>query len=215
MKPLHKNEAIKRKYFNYLRHAKGRSEGTMAKHEQALWLWEEFSSNADFRGFDEKKSIAFKDWLTNKKRAGSKYQLVSASYRYGCIAITESILQWLLRQKGVSQHQLQLHHPIHQPIQSRCDDCASVEVLVDYPVLEETRALIERITVDTEVDRRDKALLSLFSLIGIRVGAAVTLRMQCFDREKLVLHQDPKLGVKTKSSKAIHSFLIALNYPGA
>ena len=37
--------------------------------------------------------------------------------------------------------------------------------------------------------------------------------MQCFDREKLVLHQDPKLGVETKFSKDIHSLLIALDYP--
>ena len=123
MKPLHKNETIKRKYFDYLRYAKERSEGAMTKHEQALWLWEEFSGNADFRDFDERKAIAFKDWLANRKKAGSD-QLVSASYRYDVLRSLKPFFEWLLRQRGYRNISADAVEYI-SPSNTRCKDCAS------------------------------------------------------------------------------------------
>lgn len=210
MRPRHKNEITKRKYFDYLRHAKERSAGTIAKHEQALWLWEDFSINTDFREFDEKKAMAFKDWLANKKKTSSD-QLVSASYRYDVLRSLKSFFVWLLMQKGyrnISPDAVDYLSP-----SSSDSRIAHQPKPVKYPTLDDTRTLIEHITESTEVARRDKALISLLSLTGIRAGAVVTLQLRCFDKERLVIYQDPKLGVKTKFSKATTSFLIALGYP--
>ena len=73
------------------------------------------------------------------------------------------------------------------------------------PTLEEVKALIESIRGKTEIEMRDKALISLTFLTGARISAVSTLPIRSFDREKLIIDQDPKLGVKTKNSKIIPS----------
>ena len=188
MRPLHKNEVIKRKFLHYLRVAKERSEGTIAKHEQALWHWEDFSNNIDFRNFKDQLATDFKNWLTTKRKANWE-EYVSASYRYDVLRSLKLFFDWLMKQKGyrnISPDAVEYLSP------SKADSrIAHQSKPVNYPTPNETRTLIESIGMGTEVDRRDKALISLFSLIGIRVGAALTLQMRCFDREKLILHQDP------------------------
>ena len=58
-----KNEQIKRSYFDFLRHADGKSEKTIRIVERAILQFESFTSFADFKRFDQKQAIAYKTYL--------------------------------------------------------------------------------------------------------------------------------------------------------
>ena len=83
---------------------------------------------------------------------------------------------------------------------------------IEIPELEEIKTVIESISGDSEIEMRDKALISLFFLIGARISAVMTLPMKSFDKSKTIIDQDPKLGVKTKFTKRIPSTPILLSY---
>jgi integrase/recombinase XerD len=80
------------------------------------------------------------------------------------------------------------------------------------PSLEEVKKVIESIKGTTEVEMRDRALLSLMFLTGARISAILSLPISSFDREKLTIEQNPKNGVKTKFSKRFVSSLIPFSY---
>jgi integrase/recombinase XerD len=79
---------------------------------------------------------------------------------------------------------------------------------VKYPPLEDVIKLADSIKMDSEIDLRDRALISFTLLSGMRVEAIVTLPLGCFDEENLTISQDPKQGVHTKFSKYIASTLL-------
>ncbi|MDD4052450.1 MAG: site-specific integrase [candidate division Zixibacteria bacterium] len=62
--------------------------------------------------------------------------------------------------------------------------------------------LANSIKVETEIDRRDQALIAFLLLSGMRDSAAASLPLGCFDRGKLTINHDPSEGVKTKFGKA-------------
>jgi len=81
---------------------------------------------------------------------------------------------------------------------------------VDVPTFEEVLKVAESISGKTEVEKRDRALISFTLLTGARISAIVSLRMKSFDRRRFVVEQSPSSGVKTKFSKQIITALFPL-----
>jgi integrase/recombinase XerD len=77
----------------------------------------------------------------------------------------------------------------------------------EFPTLEQVQALCGSIVPKTEVDRRDRALIAFTLLTGMRDKAVITLPTECFDADKLLIHQDPQRGVQTKFSKTISTMI--------
>jgi integrase/recombinase XerD len=71
------------------------------------------------------------------------------------------------------------------------------------PTFEEVQKIIMSIHPGNEIDRRDRALLSLALITGMRVSAIATLKMKNFNREEKLIDQNPGDGVLTKNSKKI------------
>jgi len=76
-----------------------------------------------------------------------------------------------------------------------------------YPPLEYVVKLASSIKINSEIDLRDRALISFTLLSGMRDKAIVTLPLGCLDEESLTISQDPRQGVQTKFSKYIPSTL--------
>jgi len=207
---LYKNEIIKRGFFEYLRNAKRFSDKTIDCYEKAIWQWEDFSNKANLSNFNKTEAEKFKNWLKNKKKAKSQ-ERISLSYCYDILRYLRVFFDWLSKQKGykkkIDSLAIDYLHLTREETQ-----IATQPREVETPTLEEIKTLIENIKGKSEVDIRDKALLSLFSLTGARISAVRTLSMKCFNREKLILYQDPKLKVETKHSKRIVSPLISCFY---
>ena len=83
---------------------------------------------------------------------------------------------------------------------------------VEIPSLEDIKTVIEGIQGSSEIEKRDRALISLMFLTGARISAVRTLPIKSFNKDKLVIDQNPAFGVKTKFSKRIITPLISYLY---
>ncbi len=204
-----KNELIKRRFYEYLKNSERFSAKSVESYEKAIWRWEDFSGNADFAGFNQTAAVDFKEWLTSKKNARSQNNL-SASYRYDVLRFLKSFFAWLSKQRGYKHiNQAAVDYLNSSHAEARI---ANQPRGIAYPSVDEIKKVIESIQGTTEVDMRDKALLSLIFLTGARISAVMTLRMKSFDRGRLILIQDPAIGVETKFSKRIPTALFTLSY---
>lgn len=206
----YKNEVIKRRFFEYLRGPGGFSKKTIECYEKAIWLWEDFSHKADFAGFNTTRAEMFKNWLRNKKKANSQ-ENISLSYCYNTLRHLKAFFEWLSKQAGykskISQTAIDYLNLPKADIR-----IATQPKSIKFPSLEEIKNVIENIKGGSEIEMRDRALISLTFLTGARISAIITLPMRSFDREKIVIDQDPSLGVATKFSKRIVSALIPFSY---
>jgi integrase len=213
MKTTYENEQLKRNFYDFLTSSRGFSKETIHCYEKAIWLWEDFTSKADFGGFNKTLAGAFKEWLKNKKKPNSQ-ENISISYCYDMLRFLKVFFEWLSKQKGYKSRIDQTAVEYLNLTQKEVRE-ATQPKSVKYPVLDEIKKAVEGISGKTEVEMRDKALFSLALLTGARISAIRTLPMKSLDRNDLVLYQDPKLGVETKFSKRIVSSLMPFSYKEA
>jgi integrase len=199
------NERRKRKYFEWLRNAKGLSPTTIKGVEKAIWEWEDFTKTADFRQFNENTAIAFKQDLLQRKNNRSGKTLALSTCLHYLNALSEFFL-WLSGQPGYKS-KITPDKVAYLKLDRKQSKIASESAVVEYPSLEQVKAVATSITVENEVDLRDRALISFALLSGMRVEAIMSLPIQCIDLEEMEILQDPKQGVRTKFSKRNKSTL--------
>jgi integrase/recombinase XerD len=209
----YKNEQLKRKFYEWLKESKGFSANTVHCYEKAIWLWEEFSNQADFGGFNKTKAGEFKEWLQNKNKVKSPGK-ISMSYRYDNLRHLKVFFDWLSKQAGyksrINQTAVDYLNLSKKEVRE-----ARQSKSVKYPKLEMIKAVIENLKGKTEIEMRDRALFALAFLTGARISAIRTLPMESFDKKELIIYQDPTLGVQTKFSKKIPTVLVPFGYQEA
>jgi len=206
----YKNELIKRRFYEYLKNSKGFSKKTVECYEQAIWRWEEFSQKADFANFNKTMAGTFKDFLKAKKKANSQDN-VSLSYCYDILRYSKVFFEWLSKQDGYKSRINQTAIDYLNLTRKETREATQPKNILS-PTLDEVKTTIEAIKGKTEIEMRDKALISLIFLTGARISATMTLPMKGFDRKELIIYQDPALGIATKSSKKFTSSLILFSY---
>jgi len=208
---IYKNELIKRRFFDYLKnYSGGLSSKTIQCYEKAIWRWEDFSHKSDFAQFNKTMAEGFKDWLKNKKKPKSQ-ENISLSYCYDILRYLRVFFEWLSEQKGYKK--IRLKESVGYLNLSKAERRMATQPRNKiFPSVEEVKKVIEDIKGKSEIEMRDRALISIFFLTGARISAVMTLPMKSFDRDKLVIDQNPQWGVKTKFSKKIFSTFITVSY---
>jgi|GEM_PF-170664 len=209
-KILQKNEITKRRFFRYLKDAEGFEPSSIYAFEKAILNWEDFTKKDDFGNFTQQKIVNFKEWLKNRKKVKTE-EKISLSYCYDVLRRLKTFFEWLSKQAGYKANinssfinYLRLSkNETREAVQTRKRD---------VPSIEEVRKTIESIGDKNDIDKRDRALFSLFYLSGIRISALMSLPIKSFDKNKLIIDQDPAFGVKTKFHKRIPTALIPLSY---
>ena len=207
MKVSAKNERAKRSFFRYLKNADGCCDSTVNNIENAILLWQEFSKNEDFALYNADKAIDFKKWLAKREVRGKSISIVTyhAYLRY-----LRKFFGWLVRETGYKSR-IKPNAVDYLKITEKEGRIATQSTPRNYPSLEYVRRLVESIDIRTEIDRRDRALVSFTLLSGMRDKAIVTLPLGCFDEETLVIIQNPRKGVETKFAKLIPTTLLQLD----
>jgi len=197
------NERVKRAYVNWLREAKGFAESTITVIERATSLWEEFSGHEGFAKFSQSKAIKFKEWLAERtKRKGANGNVTN----YHILRHLKTFFHWLATQPGFKS-KIDL-----SSVSLLSLDRKKVREIIspkfqEFPSLEHVRKLVSSIEIYSEIDQRDRALISFLLLSGMRDKAVASLPLGCFDREKLEIRQLPQSGVDTKFSKSMVTYL--------
>jgi len=202
-KPNINNEKIKRKFIKRLREAEGLADSTIYKVEQAIFLYEDFTENSDFKTYNPDKAIALKNWLKKRKFNGKP---ISISTRHSYLRNLRKFFLWLSREPGYIS-KIPINSVAYLRLRLKEGKIAAQYTPPNFPTRDYVGKLFNSIDIKSEVDHRNSALVSCLHLTGMRVFAISTLPICCFDEEKLIVDQDPQEEVHTKFSKRIFSIV--------
>jgi len=204
-KQPNKKAKVLHDYFRYLTQAKGRKPGSVRKAENAIHCWIKENGKYDFHDrLNSDMIITFKTKMRDMHRKPKK---LSPGSVMDILLQLKQFFQWLSLQPGykskINSSDLQYFQPSPEEISYRAHHRAK-----DYPTLQQVKLLAKSILINSPVDMRDRALVALLLISGIRIDAAASLTIGSFNRKKMYIDQDPKDGVRTKFTKYIKTYLI-------
>ncbi|MFN5540026.1 MAG: tyrosine-type recombinase/integrase [Candidatus Melainabacteria bacterium] len=199
------NERIKHKYFNFLKESQGFTEATITAIKKSIYRYEEFSDFEDFSKFNQKKAVAFKNWIEKKEDSRSGKQ-ISLTTCYHYLKHLKDFFKWIAFQAGYKS-KICLTDVEYLKLPKDKARIAIDSKRERFPTLEQVKKVVSSIEINSEIDLRDRALISFTLLSGMRDSAITSLPIGCFDEELLQVNQSPKMGVKTKFSKAMRTYI--------
>ncbi len=194
------------KYTENLRYGKKKlSEKSIQVFERAMKIFQEYFTD-DFRKLTEQKCIDFLDWLEHEREP-----ILSDATRVKMQDELRKFFEYLADEPGYrSKKNMKKLAGFLAPKGS--DRNCRVHVTSDeIPSMDTIIKLYRSIEDDSDRGLRDKAIIAMLILSGIRVDALISLPLCAFDTTNGVILQDPSLGVKTKFSKAFPTVLVKIN----
>src|SRR5271154_4884335 len=203
MKHNPENERIKRKYFAYLKEAKRHSEPTVDAVAKALNRFEVYTRYRDFKEFHFEQAIAFKKQLAeqNGQQSGEK---LSKSTLYAVLTQLKRFFQWLAWQPGYKSR-LQYSDAEYFNLSDKDTRIATARREQKAPTLEQVKHVIETMPTNTDIERRNRALVAFTLLTGARDSAIASMKQKHVDLTEGCIQQDAR-EVKTKFSKTFTTY---------
>src|SRR5271157_719114 len=197
------NERIKRKYFAYLKEAKQHSEPTVDAAAKALSRFEECNRYKDFKAFHLEQAIAFKRHLAEQtgQRSGEK---LSKATLNATLKQLKAFFFWLAGQPGYKAR-LQYSDADYFNLSDKDTRIATAQREQKAPTLEQVKHVIQTMQTETEIGRRNRALVAFALLTGARDSAIASMKLKHIDLIENCVHQDAR-EVKTKFSKTFTTF---------
>lgn len=197
------NERLKRAYFEYAKEAEGKSPATVNGIRRALALYEKSRGiKRDFWSFSKQDALEFKESLEDyKTKKGSP---MSEATRFTNLRAVAGFYKWLALQPGYKS-KIREADIEYFNMQAGSVRAAKAGKFRKIPTLEQIRQAIAVMPAVTEIERRDRTLMSCAILTGARVSALASLRLRHVDLENRLVKQEPDQ-VRTKGRKRIDTF---------
>jgi len=197
------NERIKRNYFIFLKEAKRHSEPTVDATAKALSRFESYTKYKDFKAFHFEQAVAFKKHLAEQKGQQSGEKLSKATL-HATLTQLKRFFQWLAMQPGYKSH-VQYADAEYFNLSEKDTRVATAKRQQRFPTMEQIKHVISKMPVNTEIERRNQALVAFTLLTGARDSAIASLKMKHVDLIAGCVNQDAR-EVKTKFSKTFNTF---------
>ena len=197
------NERIKRKYFAYLKEAKRHSEPTVDAAAKALSRFEGFTRYRDFKVFHFEQTIAFKKHLAEQKGQQSGEKLSKATL-HATLTQLKRFFQWLAWQPGYKSR-FQYSDAEYFNLSDKDTRVATAQREQKVPTLEQIKHVINTMPANTDIERRNRALVAFTLLTGARDSAIASMKLKHVDLITNSVNQDARQ-VKTKFSKTFNTF---------
>ena len=195
------NEQIKQTYFEFLKHVDGKSPKTIIQHEKSILKFEKSTGFKNFKTFDQKQAIAFKESFNSEK--------LSISTIASTINQAKRFLEWLRLQNGFKRS-IKDNDIGYLNLSDKDKRAAAAPADKHYPSLRLIERVVEAMPDETAIDKRNRALIAFTAITGIRDGATISLKLKHFDSTQNLVLQNPK-EVTTKASKRIDTFIFPLS----
>lgn len=197
------NERIKRKYFEWEKEANGKSNSTITNIQNYIYAYEEFTKFKSFKQFNKNDAIAFKKYLSQKIAKHSK-KPVSKPYLMHATKSVSTFFKWLSTQSGYKS-KIDLNQVAYLNLQEKDIQIARAPKTKRFPILEQIEHVVKNMPTNTEVQKRDRALIAFLALSGGRVTAVASLKLKHIFLDDKRIEQNPQ-EVKTKYSKKIFTY---------
>ena len=198
-----RNDRVKRDYLIYLSHARKRSPATVDQTRQAIDRLEAYTGFKDFGTFCKDQALGFKAALLASKGARSGKRISTATAHHILQAIKE-FLAWLQTQPGY-RRRINVTEIAYLNLTTKEEREAHVARPKSYPTIAQYKAALFALPGTTEIEHRDRAVMALILLTGMRDAAVASLRLKHISMARRHVFQDPR-EVHTKFSKAIETF---------
>ena len=197
------NERIKRKYFAYLKEAKRHSEPTVDAVAKSLSRFEEYTRHRSFKAFHFEQAVAFKRHLAEQmgQRSGEK---LSKATLHATLTQLKQFFFWLAGQPGYKAR-LQYSDADYFNLSEKDARIATAQRERKAPTPEQVRRVIETMPSESEIERRNRALVAFTLLTGARDSAIASMKLKHVDLKEGCVHQDAR-EVKTKFSKTFTTY---------
>jgi integrase len=197
------NERIKRDYFQYLREARRRNESSVDAAMMALARFEESNGYKDFKKFHRQQAVAFKAKL-DKQLAVRTGERLSRATVHSTLSMLRAFFIWLADRPGFKSR-ISYSDADYFNLSEKDVRVATARRDRPVPTLEQIHHVLATMPHETDIERRDRALIAFTILTGARDGALASLKLKHVDLEQGRLDQDAR-DVKTKFSKTFSTW---------
>jgi integrase len=202
------NERIKRRYLQYLKTARRKDISTVQKAAEEILRFEASTKYANFKRFRIEQAIKFQERLNSDVNKATGKPLSKSTIR-SVLAANKGFIFWLADQQGFKSR-IRHSDADYFNMDAKGARVASAVRETPYPSMEMARHAFSYMPVDTEVDRRNKALFAFLMLTGARDGAVASLRLKHINMIDGCVYQDAR-EVKTKNSKTITTYFLPVD----
>jgi integrase len=192
------NERIKRRYLVYLKDAKGRDTASIDAAASAIERFEQYVKSRDFRRFHIEQARGFKAYLMAATNARTGKPL-SASTVHATLAALKAFFVWLADQPSYAAR-IKYADAEYFNVADNLARIATARRFKVCPTLPQIRAMLDAMPKQTEIDKRNHALVAITILSGARDRAIISLHLKHIDIERGIIEQDPR-EVRTKRAK--------------
>jgi len=197
------NERIKRRYFAYLKEANRHSEPTVDAVAKALDRFEVDTKHRDFKAFHFELAIAFKRRLAEQRSRQTGEKLSKATL-HATLAHLKRFFHWLAGQPGYKSR-FQYSDADYFNLSDKDTRVATARREQLAPTLEQVKHVINTMPADTDIERRNRALIAFTLLTGARDRAIASMKLKHVDLHAGSVYQDAR-EVRTKFSKTFTTF---------
>lgn len=197
MKLNAKNERIKHRYFTYLREAKRASEASVDKAAAALHSFERDTGFRDFKGFRHQQAIAFKRRLADSTNPLTGNPL-SKSTLNSILTALRNFFLWLADQPGYRS--IPYSDADYFNLSGNEARIARAQRERPVPSLEQIKHVLRTMPANSDIERRNRALIAFALLTGARDGALASFKLKHVDFDAKTVFQDAR-EVRTKNAK--------------
>lgn len=197
-----KNERIKKSYIQFIKEADGKSEGTVIAVLKSIDRYEKHTKYQDFGTFNKEKAIAFKKHLTGQN---NKYgQLLSKSTLLHTVKQVQAFFRWVAYQPGYKS-KISVPEINYLNLTDKDIRTAQAITLKGWPTIDQIGHVVQNMPYETEIEKRNRALIAFTVLTGIRDNAIASLKLRNIDIVEGMVNQTPN-DVQTKFSKQIFTW---------
>lgn len=199
------NERVKRQYFEWEMEANGKGAKTVDNMRNSIYAFEEFTKFKKLKHLNRDDIIAFKKHIAKlqNKRTGEP---VSKSYLLHTSKNLIGFFRWLCCQRGykksISPSDINYFNLSDKDVQ-----IAHSPRSKRFPTLSQIKRVIMNMPANTEIQRRDRALIAFLIMTGMRVSAVASIKLKYVFIEDGYVEQDPN-EVKTKFGKKITTYFL-------
>lgn len=197
------NERIKRRYFVFLKEAKRQSEDSLDAVAKALARFEADTRYRDFKQFHVEQAVAFKKHLAEQDSLTTSGKLSKATL-HATLAHLKRFFEWLAGQPGYKS-KLQYSDAEYFGLSLKDARVATAKREKPVPTLEQIRHTLGLMPGQTEIERRNRALMAFTLLTGARDSAIASMKLKHVDPAAGSVFQDAR-EVDTKFSKSFTTY---------
>ncbi|KQZ28512.1 recombinase XerC [Mesorhizobium sp. Root552] len=192
------NERTKRRYVEYLKHARQLSDASIDQTVAAIADFEAVTGWRDFRKFRIEWAQKYKRDLGERTNDKTGRLLAKATISSRLMAL-KGFFEWLAGQSGF---RAKLTYSDAEYFRPSANDERIAKAVRERPVagIEEIRQVLDAMPTGTEIERRDRALIAFTLLSGARDNAIASMSIKHVEFERRTVFQDAR-EVRTKNRK--------------